>query len=157
MGKNGKRGNGGKYVQLHEWFLQSDSWQSISVGPRALYVELKRLFNGSNNGEIFLSHRDAAKALNCNRQTAGRYFQELEESGFIKQTRGPCLGPSGKGKAAKYALTELPAKSTLNSDRVTNEFMAEHLKGVRGKIEELIAAIEGCGVSLRDSEEKAKK
>ena len=124
MGKRGKRGNEGKYVQLHEWFLQCESWQSLGVGPRALYVELKRFFNGSNNGTIFLSHRDAANALNCNRQTAGRYFQELEEWGFIKQTCGPCLGPSGKGKAAQYALTELPVESTP----ATKEFMREKLK-----------------------------
>ena len=60
MSKRGKRGSGGKYVQLYEWFLQCESWQSLGVGPRALYVELKRFFNGSNNGAIFLSHRDAA-------------------------------------------------------------------------------------------------
>lgn len=37
--------------------------KTLKPGPRALYAELKRRYNGSNNGRIFLSHRDAANAL----------------------------------------------------------------------------------------------
>ena len=35
---------------------------ALKPGPRALYVELKRRYNGVNNGSIYLSHRDASKA-----------------------------------------------------------------------------------------------
>ena len=75
-------------------------------GPRALYIELKRRFNGTNNGRIFLSHRDAAKALNVHRNTVGPYFDTLTERGFIFLTQGPHLGPSGIGRASVWGLAE---------------------------------------------------
>jgi len=100
-----KRGVG-QFVQLHQWFMATEAWATLKPGPRALYVELKRKFNGANNGEIHLSHRDAAKALNVTRNTATGYFAELEERGFIRMTQAPHLGPSGIGQASKWALEE---------------------------------------------------
>lgn len=104
-GKRGKRG-AGRFVQLSEWLQASEAWATMKPGPRALYVELKRRFNGANNGEIYLSHRDAAKALNVHRNTVGPWFTELQERGFIRMTTGPHLGPSGIGQASKWALEE---------------------------------------------------
>lgn len=105
--KRHKRGSG-RHVQLHEWLQASPAWGSLKPGPRALYIELKRRFNGSNNGAIILSHRDAAKALSVNRNTVGPWFRELEERGFIEMTQPPHLGPAGIGKASVWALCELP-------------------------------------------------
>ncbi|MCI5040687.1 MAG: hypothetical protein MRY81_13495, partial [Donghicola eburneus] len=90
--KRGKKG-AGRFVQLTEYMQATAAWKDLKPGPRALYVELKRRFNGSNNGEIFLSHRDAAKALNVHPNTVGGYYQALEEHGFIRMTTGPHLGP----------------------------------------------------------------
>ena len=82
----------------------------MKPGPRALYVELKRRFNGSNNGAIYLSHRDAAQALNVSRNTVGPMFRELEQRGFIRLKVAPHLGPSGIGQASVWALEELPTQ-----------------------------------------------
>ncbi len=105
-----KHTNGGLggLVQLPEYLQASEAWASLRPGPRALYVELKRRFNGSNNGRIFFSHRDAAKALNVHRNTVGPWFEELQERGFIHMTQGPHLGPSGIGQASVWALDEEP-------------------------------------------------
>lgn len=103
--KRAKRG-GGRHVHLSEWLQSSEAWATMKPGPRALYIELRRRFNGSNNGDLFLSHRDAALALNVNRNTATAYFAELEERGFIRLTVGPHLGPSGIGVASKWALED---------------------------------------------------
>ncbi|WP_299661696.1 hypothetical protein [uncultured Ruegeria sp.] len=70
--KVNKRG-GPRHVQLMEWLQASQAWATLKPGPRALYVELKRRFNGGNNGEIFLSHRAAAKALNVDRIYGGGF------------------------------------------------------------------------------------
>jgi hypothetical protein len=59
------------FTRLPEWLQRSEAWATLKPGPRALYVELKRRFMGSNNGRIVLSHRDAAKALNVHRNTVG--------------------------------------------------------------------------------------
>lgn len=103
--KNGKKG-AGRHVQLPEWLQSSQAWATLPPGPRALYIELKRRFNGRNNGQIFLSHRDAAAALNVHRNTVGPWFRELERRGFIYMTQGPHLGPSGIGQASVWALGE---------------------------------------------------
>lgn len=115
--KNHKKGSR-KFIQLEHWLYDSPAWQSLKPGPRALYIEMKRHFNGSNNGLIFLSQRDAARALNIGRDTVEKYRTELIEKGFIVRTMGHCLGPSGKGQAAKWALTEFP----LNNKPATKEF-----------------------------------
>jgi DNA-binding transcriptional MocR family regulator len=105
--KKGKRG-AGRHVQLPEYLQASESWASLKPGPRALYLELKRRFNGRNNGQIILSHRDAATAINVSRNTIGGYFDELVTRGLIAMTRAPCLGPAGIGQASLWALQELP-------------------------------------------------
>ena len=108
--KRHKRGGAEQHVQLPEWLQASEAWATMRPGPRALYVELKRRFKGSNNGAIYLSHRDAAKALNVHRNTVGGYFLELEQRGFIRLTVAPHLGPSGIGEASVWALEELPTQ-----------------------------------------------
>lgn len=102
-----KKGTG-RHVQLAEWFQASEAWATLRPGPRALYIELKRRFNGSNNGSIILSHRDGAKALSVHRNTVGPWFEELRERGFVRMTQAPYLGPSGIGQASVWALEELP-------------------------------------------------
>ena len=119
MGKNFKRGSGQKFTQLEEWMMKSEAWQSLKSGPRALYVELKRRFNGGNNGQIFLSHRDAAKALNVGRDTVSGYFRDLTDRGFIAVTQGHCLGPEGIGQSTHYRLTE----AACQGKPATKDFM----------------------------------
>jgi DNA-binding transcriptional MocR family regulator len=105
--KSNKKG-AGRFVQLPEWVQASEAWGTLRPGPRALYIELKRRFNGGNNGRIILSHRDAAKALGVHRNTVGPWFDALEERGFIRMTQAPHLGPSGVGQTSHWALEELP-------------------------------------------------
>lgn len=109
--KRSKRGGAGRFVQLPEWVQASEAWSTMKPGPRALYIELKRRYKGSNNGEITLSHREAAHVLNVNRNTVGPYFRDLQERGFIEVRQGHCLGPSGIGQTAHWELTELPSQT----------------------------------------------
>lgn len=118
--KSHKKG-AGRHVQLPEWVQSSRAWATLKPGPRALYIELKRRFNGSNNGRIILSHRDAAKALHVHRNTVGPWFKELEARGFTRMTQAPHLGPSGVGLSSHWSLTELPTDSMQPP---TKDFMA---------------------------------
>lgn len=108
--RKGKGRGGGRFVQLPEWLQQTEAWATMKPGPRALYIEMRRRYNGRNNGEIYLSHRDAAAALNVHRNSVGPWMQVLVERGFIRLVEGPCLGPSGVGKASVWALTDLPTR-----------------------------------------------
>ena len=116
--KTFKRGNGG-FIQLDHSLYDSPAWQALKPGPRALYLEMRRQFNGYNNGRIFLSQRDAAKALNINRETVEKYRAELVVKGFIIKTKGHHLGVDGVGKSAHWALTE----EMLNGAKPTRDFM----------------------------------
>ena len=130
-----KRGQSASFIQLHNWFCDCPSWRSLKPGPRALYLELKRRFNGGNNGELYLSHREASIALCIGRDTAGSYFADLQHAGFILQTLGHCLGPSGLGQSAKWALTELP----LNGAPASKQFMSWKKQNPRRKIQHSLA------------------
>ncbi len=114
--KSHKRG-AGRHVQLPEWLKASEAWATLRPGPRALYVELKRRFNGRNNGHILLSHRDAAKALHVHYNTVGPYFKELQDRGFIRMTQGYHLGASGIGQTSHWALEELPTDDLKSAQK----------------------------------------
>lgn len=137
--RHGKHGNGGRHVQLPEWVQASEAWATMKPGPRALYIELKRLYNGSNNGAIYLSHRNAAKAINVGRDTVATYYEELVRRGFIIVTRGHCLGPEGVGQSATYALTE----TGLNGVAATKEFMKWKKQNPRRKTQHSLAGKSG--------------
>ena len=121
MGKSYKKNKRGaaRFVQLFDWFQKTEAWATLPPGPRALYVELKRLYTGTNNGELFLSHRVAAEKLNVHRNTIGPWFKELESRGLIYQTRAPHLGPAGIGRASVWALAE---EATVDGKRARMAF-----------------------------------
>ena len=50
-----------KFVTLDWWLYESEAWLSLKPVERALYVHLKTLFNGRNNGYLWLSCRDAGR------------------------------------------------------------------------------------------------
>jgi DNA-binding transcriptional MocR family regulator len=97
------------YLKLHLDILDAPAWRAMSAGARLLYIALRRRHNSkhNNNGDIFISQREAAKELNLSRPTVAKSFQELEHYGFIVMTSAACLGVDGKGKAPHWRLTEL--------------------------------------------------
>jgi DNA-binding transcriptional MocR family regulator len=97
------------YLKLHLDILDAPAWRAMSAGARLLYIALRRRHNSkhNNNGDIFISQREAAKELNLSRPTVAKSFQELEHYGFIVMTSAACLGVDGRGKAPHWRLTEL--------------------------------------------------
>lgn len=113
--KRGKRG-GPRHVQLLEWFQATEAWATLKPGPRALYIELKRRFNGGNNGRILMSYREAADLLNVHRNSIGAYFRDLEERGLIRRTRNGYLGGDGHGIATTWQICELGMENGGRAD-----------------------------------------
>jgi hypothetical protein len=74
----------GRHVRLHHWMMVTPAWRTLTCPARALLVELYALFNGTNNGALFLSVRDAAERLAVSKSTAARSFDQLCERGFIR-------------------------------------------------------------------------
>ena len=64
-------------------------------------------FNGSNNGSISLSVREAAEYAGCSPNTAGRMFNELIDAGLLICSQTSSFN-SGKRLARLWELTHLP-------------------------------------------------
>lgn len=123
-----RKKSGGRFVQMYEWVMRSAAWNSLKPGPRALYLEIKRRYNGTNNGEIVLSHRQAAELLNVHRNTVGPWFDTLIARGFIELACGPHLGSLGIGKASVWRLTEEPSSDRRPASKTFMQWSAEKQK-----------------------------
>ena len=92
-----------QYAKVHYSMLYSPAWRSLIGYDIKVYFELRRRFNGRNNGEIFLSRSEACRLLNIGNGSAQGAFKRLEEYGFIKVSkRGGFMGR----QANQYILTE---------------------------------------------------
>lgn len=112
--KNGRRVDDGRYFPMFEWFMRSAAWQHASVYEKALYVELKRRYNGKNNGDIPMSHREAQSLLGCSNKPISAAFAGLQRKGFIKAAvkgsfdwKAARTGDNN-GRSTRWELTELP-------------------------------------------------
>jgi hypothetical protein len=106
-----------RFVKLEHWMLRTAAWRALPPASRALYVELAQRYNGSNNGEISMSVREAAALVHIAKDTATKAFHELEEKGFIR--RNVCGSFNWKLKhATTWVLTEHPVGDTA----ATKEF-----------------------------------
>ena len=108
MSKHRRKSNG-PFVALPVAIIRSQAWVAMSPEGRLVWIELRsRLRNdGLNNGKLFRSCRDAAKALGLNKDTVARRFAENEHYGFLRKTSEGFLGSDGRGIAACYRFTDL--------------------------------------------------
>ncbi|WP_417491022.1 helix-turn-helix domain-containing protein [Maricaulis sp.] len=99
----GRRKGGGQFVAISYPMARSDAWRSLSGAAVKVWVELHTRFNGTNNGSLFLSHKDAADALGLGKSTVQRAFRELETKRFIVLVKqGRLIGR----KASVWQLTD---------------------------------------------------
>jgi hypothetical protein len=112
-----KKGKANIHVRLHRWVMNTPAWQSLKVGPKALLVELYNKYDGSNNGAVFLSIRDAANHLHASPNTTADWFDMLIETGFIKVSRRGAFSLKQR-HATSWTLTEY----ALGEETPTKEF-----------------------------------
>ena len=78
-----------RFLQLRRSLVHSPQFSAAGASTRALILELHAMYNGTNNGTLFLSVRDAAARLGftCFRATM-RAFDEAISLGWITETIG---------------------------------------------------------------------
>lgn len=96
--RRGRSKAGGHFVRLDSFMMESAAWRSLTPAARAVYIEVRRRFNGHNNGWLALSVRDAAGRCNCNKDTARKALSTLQERGFIE-----CVTPGGFTRKVRHA------------------------------------------------------
>ena len=116
--KKGRNSGGPRFLKLELFLLRSAAWHSLSTQSRALYVEIAQRFNGSNNGEISMSVREAARLINVAKGTAAKCFHELEAKGFIR--RNVCGSFNYK---LRHATTWILTEYEFDGQTATKDFM----------------------------------
>lgn len=82
------RSNTSRFVRLDYRLLNSNAYRSLTPNARSLLVDLVMLYNGENNGSLYLSVRHAAHRMGVADLTAAsRAFDDLVELGFIEVTQ----------------------------------------------------------------------
>ena len=107
------------FVPMYIATLSSPAWRALPYGARCLYLALKRRYNRTRQGAVFLSARTAAKEIGCDKTRASRWLRTLEDHGFIVETAHAVLGGDGGGKSALYRLTDEP----FQDQPPTNDFL----------------------------------
>jgi hypothetical protein len=93
-----------RYFMVHHYMAKTDAWRALSATARAIYIQIGLRFNGSNNGKISYSVRDAAGECNIAINTAHRALRELISLGFIEETRHGSLSRKTR-IASEWRLT----------------------------------------------------
>lgn len=88
-------------------YAAGNAYRSLKPPARALLVELYDLYNGQNNGELFLSVRKAARSIRVGNNLATKAFRELEDKGFIRVSQKGSFNQK-LPHATQWVLTEYP-------------------------------------------------
>lgn len=84
--------------------LRSLSWRALDPVARATYLELAQIYNGSNNGRLFLSSRILADRLRISKDTAARKLKILQDHGLIELAKPAAFNIKAR-HSAEYRLT----------------------------------------------------
>jgi DNA-binding transcriptional MocR family regulator len=99
-----------QYAKLPYAMLKSDAWRSLNGSAIKVLLELHTRFHGANNGEMFISLKEAANNLKMGKATVHAAFAELEAKGFIVTNS---KGTFTKGDASTFRLTFKPVKGKM--------------------------------------------
>ncbi len=115
-----------RFVRLDYQLLTSNAYRSLSPNARSLLVELAMLYNGDNNGSLYLGVRDAAYRLGVADLTAAsRAFDDLKALGFLQMTQDAHFsikaGQSSRARCWRLTWHPGPGKRIASWDFLDRE------------------------------------
>jgi hypothetical protein len=113
----GRSRSGPRFTRVFHWLTETPAWRSLGAVPRALYLELAQRYNGSNNGEISMSVREAKDLVHVAKDTAMRAFRELQQKGFIR-----CRMSGSFNYKLRHASTWILTEHDMGDERATKDF-----------------------------------
>lgn len=117
-----RAGGATHWVQLEHYLIDSAAYRALSPNARAVYTDLKRRYNGKNNGLISFSTREAAACIGFTNDTGARALKELLDHGFVEVTEDSNF--SRKVRVARqYRLTEAADDRPGVSRIATKDFL----------------------------------
>lgn len=112
---------GGRFCAMPHKVLDCPAFISLSGAGTRLLLEVMRLYNGNNNGQIHVTLTALKKRGWNSNDTLSRARQELQDRHFIQMTRLPCLPRRG----AWYGLTWRPLDYTPEMDIKPVDFVKD--------------------------------
>lgn len=117
------------FVALEHFLLECEAWQSLSLCARQAYVEIARIYSGTNNGKLALSARGLSERLKVSKATASRALKDLGERGFVEIAKhGGFNLKNGNRRAAEWRLTRF--KCDVTGQLPSKAFMAWKLSKI---------------------------
>lgn len=98
-----------RFAMLPLHVLESEAVCTLNHAAFRVLVLLAAAYNGSNNGALGVTHRQAAKAGIASRNTLYGALRDLVERGLIEMTFPASRVPP---RPTMYAVTWLPANDT---------------------------------------------
>jgi hypothetical protein len=105
--KKTKWPRGERFIGIQLFEFESPAFQQLSADATRVYLFMRRRcnFDGSNNGQVPFSQRDAARALNSSHWRRGaNALAELQHYGFVKLRNGGVVGEAIR-VACQWQLT----------------------------------------------------
>src|SRR5690349_24677722 len=85
--RSGRSKGDGQFIPLAYVMVTSEAFRSLSGPALKVWIEVRRRYNGRNNGQLTLSMDEAARLLHLSKSTVQRAIAELINKGFMKRTR----------------------------------------------------------------------
>jgi hypothetical protein len=106
------------FIPLIKATMATPAWRTMSPGARILNIELRgRLRNDyANNGKLWLSCRDAAKAIGATTQSIVRWFAENEHYGFLRKLTEPETDLASRAREATGACLNVLLEIASDSE-----------------------------------------
>src|SRR5687768_10547424 len=84
----GRNDKAGQFVKLDHRILKSAAYASLDLTARALLQELVMIYNGDNNGSLWLGTRDARDRLGlADSHPVLRAFADVQDRGFVTMAK----------------------------------------------------------------------
>lgn len=99
------------HIRLHRGVTNSEAWKTLSCEATRLLLLIWARHNGTNNGSIAYSHRQARANLRVGFRKVKAAFEELQEKGFLVcRSKGSFdyKVAAGEGRASEWEITEEP-------------------------------------------------
>jgi hypothetical protein len=95
------------FIRLSHDIVHAPAWRFIErSGAVPLLLDMWTRYNGSNNGQISYSQREAVRRFGCGSHRALRWFRDLQEVGFIvAMQQGSFNRKTGDRRATRWRLT----------------------------------------------------
>jgi len=104
VGFHKKKQNVQPYILIEKRLIESPVWIQAGHVGRDIYTELKRNYNGFNNGQLICAYSYMRKKYGYGYGTLSKGFKKMIELALIERVEyGELAGLSGK-KASKYRL-----------------------------------------------------